>query len=158
MLRRSVPASAGWARRGGIVAGFCAVLLTSAPASAQLQSITLSLSSQTVTLAAPTATNYNAGYTAAGSLNYTVTTNRLLNIVIRLTIRASPNAPAVEWASAAGGPWTQLTGTQATVRTETIGPLAGGFSGTLYFRIPLAWTTDPPGNQTLSGIEIRITP
>ncbi len=137
-------------------AGLVALAVIPASAAAQLESTTLSLSTQSVSLDAPTSASYEAGFTSAGSVTYTATTTRSTNTTTRIVISAASNVAGLQWAAAPGGPWTTVTAAEATAHTGTLGLLTPSFSGTIYFRMPLGWTTDAPGSQSVNNIEIRL--
>lgn len=129
-------------------------LIGAMPAAAQAGT-TLTLSTASVTTATPGSAAYNSGFSASGSLTFTVSTTVNLGASARVLISAPSNAPGIQWASAAGGPWTTITSSEAQVASGTA-LIASSFGGTIYFRFPLGWTTDPPGPQALNTISIRL--
>ena len=121
------------------------------------RAIRMSLGSSAISLTAPGASEFDAGFGQTAAPILQIKSNAPFSVSIRSTQplwTASPtparnNKPAsdLQWAVAVGGPFTDLTTLGATIITG-----AAGTAGTvipLQFRVKYAWLLDTTGSYSL---------
>ena len=115
----------------------------------------------TVTLGAPTSTDFDAGYVQSAGPTVTVYSNSAWTLKLDSPastwtgtattsepVRASKPVGDLRWSTTANGIYTALL-TNSGVSVAT-GSATNGTPITLFFRTALNWTLDTPGNYTLS--------
>jgi hypothetical protein len=133
-----------------------AVALFASPLEAQRTILTLT--SGTIAFAPPTATDYDAGYTdsptgVAFAVNAQTGTNRTTTISIRSTSASLGSGKAIgelQWRRSDLAVWNSITLTDAQVeqRVQVRNGLNDPWGNTIFFRMLLNWTTDPPATYT----------
>jgi hypothetical protein len=122
--------------------------------------LSLTLSATTTALTPPTGTDYDAGFVANTGPTATVRANRAWRMQISAAtalwtavntqpgVNARINKPAGDLlrATAAGGPFSALSTTPATVAS---GPASAGTATNLFFRTTYSWAVDTPGTYSL---------
>lgn len=122
--------------------------------------LSLTLSATTTALTPPAASDYDAGFVANAGPTATVRGNRAWRLQISAAtatwtavntepgVSARANKPAGELlrAAAAGGPFTALSTTPATVAS---GAASAGTTTNVFFRTMYAWAVDTPGTYSL---------
>lgn len=129
------------------------------------RALLLNVTPTATSLTAPTATDYNTGYAATTGPTATIKSNAPWTLAISAsaatwtatntsTEPARTNKPASDllWATAAGGPFTALTTTPATVAAGVA--TAGTTAASLYYRTLYVWNLDTPGSY---GLQIVFT-
>ena len=136
-----------------------ALALIAAPLGAQNPKTTLTLGGGTVTFPAPTATDYINGYVYSTSgVTYTIdATNGAASHTTTVSLRATSvdlgNGKALadlEWRRSDLATWNTMptTNTQVEQKIMIKGVLNDPWSNTIFFRIKLSWTADPPATHT----------
>lgn len=128
------------------------------------RAIRLSLGSSTITLTAPGASEFDAGFGQTGSPSLQVKSNAPFAVSLRSTqalwsaspppARANKPASDLQWSIAVGGPFTDINTLGATILTG-----AAGTAGTLIplqFRVKYSWLLDTTGNYSLP-LQLTIT-
>ena len=132
-----------------------AVALFASPLAAQKTILTLT--GGTVTFAAPTAADYDAGYKDSPAMTFTVNaqtgTSRTTTISIRSTSASLGGGKPIaqlQWRRSDLAVWNSITLTDAQVeqRVQVRNGLNDPWSNTIFFRMLLNWTTDPPATYT----------
>lgn len=153
-------------------------LVASVAHSACAQTAVLTLSGGPVAFAAPTGTDYaagwiyNAGYPGSG-VTYTLDITRgAANTTVTTTISvraatATLGGPAgvakpvgdLQWARADQLAWTSLTTTNVVVESRQMqkNKLNDTWANTLVWRMRLGWLSDPPGTYTTGPTGIVVT-
>lgn len=129
----------------------------------------LTLSSTTTTLTAPSSADYDAGFVLNTGPTATVRGNRAWRLQISAAtatwgatntqpgVSAWTNKPAGDllWSTAAGGPFTALSTTPATV---TSGNASAGTGSSFFFRTAYSWALDTPGAYSLAVVFTLVAP
>ena len=150
---------AHWTLRGVSTSALIALVLIAAPLTAQNPKTTLTLGGGTVTFPAPTATDYINGYVYSTSgVTYTVdATNGAASHTTTVSLRATSvdlgNGKALsdlEWRRSDLTTWNTIsaTNTQVEQKIVVLNLLNDPWSNTIFFRMKLSWTTDPPATHT----------
>jgi hypothetical protein len=132
-----------------------ALVVIAAPARAQNPKTDLTLGGGTVTFAAPTATDYINGYVySASGVSYTIdATNGTASHTTTVSFRAtSANLGGakpltdLEWRRSDLATWNPIASTNTQVEQKIMvrGLLNDPWSNTIFFRMKLSWTADPP--------------
>ena len=129
-----------------------ALALCASPLAAQRT--TLTLAGGTVTFAAPTAADYDAGFINSPTgvtftVDATTGTMRTTTISIRSTSASLGSGKPIgqlQWRRSDLAPWTAMTLTNAQVEQRVVvrGVSNDPWSNTIFFRMLLNWTTDGP--------------
>lgn len=131
--------------------------------------VQLSISATSTTLTSPGIANYNAGFVADPGPTATIQCNgpcRLqvsaatatwsaTNTVVSAPARANKPASDLTWSTSAGGSFTGLTTTPATVQSLSA---TAGSSLSLFYRTLYAWNLDTPGNYSLTVVITLASP
>jgi hypothetical protein len=135
------------------------------PASAQ-QTYSLSLNTQTVTITAPTATDYASGFTVATqSITYTVSGLSLTGVAHTVQVKIKSASATLgggkaiadlQWQLNGTGAWTSMTASDALVQSYSMSRTNASFTGIIRFRVVLRWASDPPATYTAT-VNISIT-
>lgn len=147
-----------WSGRlsGAIIA---ALALAAFPLAAQNPMTTLTLAGATITFPAPTATDYVAGwvYSATG-VTFTVNAtfgNQSHTTTVRIrslsaNLGGGKLIGDLQWRRADLPTWTSITTTNAQVeqRIQVRNGLNDPWGNTIFFRMLLNWTTDPPATHS----------
>ena len=150
---------AHWTLCGVSTSALIALVLTAAPLTAQNPKTTLTLGGATVTFPAPTATDYINGYVYSTSgVTYTINaTNGSVSHTTTVSLRATSvdlgNGKALsdlEWRRSDLATWNTIstTDTQVEQKVVVLNLLNDPWSNTIFFRMKLSWTTDPPATYT----------
>jgi hypothetical protein len=133
-----------------------AVALFASPLEAQRTVLTLT--SGTIAFAPPTATDYDAGYTDSPTgvtfaVNAQTGTSRTTTISIRSISASLGSGKAIgelQWRRSDLAVWNSITLTDAQVeqRVQVRNGLNDPWGNTIFFRMLLNWTTDPPATYT----------
>jgi hypothetical protein len=125
--------------------------------------VRLQVPSATVALGTATAAEFNAGFANPILAPVTVRANRSWTVTLRSTAatwtgtgpvaRTSKPVGDLQWGTAAGGPFTNLSTTNVTLGT---GAATGGTTVNLYLRTRYTWTLDTPGAYSLP-LQLTIT-
>ena len=132
-----------------------ALMLVAAPLSAQNPKTQLTLGGGTITFPAPTATDYINGYVySATGVTYTAdATNGSQSHTSTISIRAtsanlggSKALGDLEWRRSDLAAWNTIGSTDAQVEQKVMirGLLNDPWGNTVFFRMKLSWTADPP--------------
>jgi len=132
-----------------------AVALLAYPLTAQPVKTNLTLTGGTIAFVPPTATDYDAGYLDSPSgVTFTVNAQtgaatRTTTISIRSTSASLGSGKAIgelQWRRSDLAVWNSitLTDTQVEQRVQIRNGLNDPWSNTIFFRMLLDWTTDPP--------------
>ena len=148
-------------RSGGstITAISLAVVLFACPLAAQPAPKTiLTLTGGTIAFVPPTATDYDAGFKDSPTgVTFTVNAqtgaSRTTTISIRSTSASLGSGKAIgelQWRRSDLAVWNSitLTDTQVEQRVQIRNGLNDPWSNTIFFRMLLDWTTDPPATYT----------
>ena len=136
-----------------------AVALFASPLTAQPAPKTiLTLTGGTIAFAAPTADDYDAGFKDSPTgVTFTVNAqtgaSRTTTILIRSTSASLGGGKAIgelQWRRSDLAVWNSITLTDAQVeqRVQIRNGLNDPWSNTIFFRMLLNWTTDPPATYT----------
>ena len=119
--------------------------------------MTLSLSSTTTALTAPTAAGFDNGYADDTGPSATVKSNVAWQLQVHALAAtwtptgalARPDKPRgdLTWSTSAGGSYAAVTGSPAAVTT---GSATDGSVSQLYYRTLYSWTADTPGTYELT--------
>jgi len=130
-----------------------ALVLCASPLAAQKTILTLA--GGTITFNAPTAADYIAGYIDSPTgvtfaLNAQTGASRTTTVSIRSTSPSLGGAKVIgdlQWRRSDLAAWNSITLTDAQVEQRIVvkGVLNDPWSNTIFFRMLLNWTTDPPG-------------
>jgi hypothetical protein len=129
------------------------------------QTYTLSLNTQTVTIPAPTATDYANGFTVATqSITYTLSGVSLAGphtVLVKIksattTLGGGKAIADLEWQLNGSSTWTSITTSDTQVASHTVRTITPTFTGTIRFRVRLRWVSDPPATYTAT-VNISIT-
>ena len=130
-----------------------ALILCASPLAAQKTILTLT--GATITFNAPTAADYIAGYVDSPTgvtftLNAQTGTSRTTTAAIRSTSASLGGGKVIgdlQWRRSDLAAWNSITLTDAQVEQRIVvkGVLNDPWSNTIFFRMLLNWTTDPPG-------------
>jgi hypothetical protein len=148
-----------WTLRGVSTSAIIALMLVAAPLSAQNPKTQLTLGGGTVTFPAPTATDYINGYVdATTGVTYTIdATNGTQSHTTTVSIRAtsvnlggSKPLTDLEWRRSDLAAWNTISSTDAQVEQKVMvrGLLNDPWSNTVFFRMKLSWTADPPATYS----------
>jgi hypothetical protein len=125
--------------------------------------VRLQVSAGSTALTAPTPADFDAGLNATTGPTLTVSANAPWMLQVRASgaswtaTNTSPGAPAwkskpvgdLTWSRATTGPFTALSTTDATLVS---GAATASTATTLYFQTLYSWTTDTPGNYSLTVV------
>ncbi|HJQ11515.1 MAG TPA: hypothetical protein VJ840_10860 [Gemmatimonadaceae bacterium] len=136
-----------------------ALVLCAAPLAAQNPRTQLTLSGQTITFPAPTAADYINGYVySATGVSYTLDAtsgnqSHTTTVSIRATSAGLGGAKVIgdlEWRRSDLANWNPITLVNAQVEQRVMvrGGLNDPWNNTIFFRIKLSWTSDPPATYT----------
>ena len=150
---------AHWNLRGVSTSVVIALALTAAPLTAQNPKTSLTLGGGTVTFPAPTATDYINGYVYSTSgVTYTLNAtngnaSHTTTVLISATSADLGNGKALtdlEWRRSDLATWNTMptTNTQVEQKIMIKGGLNDPWSNTIFFRMKLSWTADPPATYT----------
>jgi hypothetical protein len=131
--------------------------------------VRLQVSSGSTTLAAPTPTDFDAGFNATTGPTFTVSANAGWTLHLRASTalwsatNTSPGAPArttkpaadLKWSTASNGAFTALTTSDVNLVT---GSATASSATTLFFQTLYSWTLDTPGNYSLSVVLTLTSP
>jgi len=145
--------------RGVSTSAIVALMLVAVPLSAQNPKTQLTLGGAAVTFPAPTATDYINGYVySTTGVTYTVNgTNGTQSHTTTISIRAtsanlggSKALGDLEWRRSDLAGWSAITSTDAQVEQKVMirGQLNDPWSNTIFFRMKLSWTADPPATYS----------
>ena len=123
--------------------------------------IRMQMSATSTTLAAPTPTDFDAGFNLTTGPTLTISANSAWRLYLRSTTavwsatNTSPGAPArtnkpvadLRWSTNAAGPFVALTTSDVNLASGTA---TASNASTLYFRTLYSWTLDTPGNYDLT--------
>jgi hypothetical protein len=123
--------------------------------------IRLQMTATSTTLAAPTPTDFDAGFNLTSGPTLTISANSAWRLYLRSTTavwsatNTSPGAPArphqpvgdLRWSTNAAGPFVALTTSDVNLVSGTA---TASNASTLYFRTLYSWTLDTPGNYDLT--------
>jgi hypothetical protein len=142
--------------RGASTSAAIALLLCASPAVAQ--KTTLTVTGGTVTLPSPTAADYIAGYaTAATGVTFNINSQNGLSRTTTISIRSTSASMGggkpigdLEWRRADLATWSPITLSDAQVEQRVVinKTLNDPWGNTIFFRVKLNWTTDPPATYT----------
>lgn len=136
-----------------------ALVLFASPLAAQNPKTDLTLAGGTITFPAPTATDYINGFVSStGGVTFTVdATNgnqsHTTTIAIRTTsanLGGGKVLADLQWRRSDLATWNSITTTNVQVeqRVQVRNGLNDPWNNTIFFRMLLNWTTDPPGTYT----------
>jgi hypothetical protein len=125
--------------------------------------VRLQVSAGSTPLTAPTPADFDAGFNATTGPTLTVSANAPWMLQVRASAASwtatntSPGAPArtnkpaadLQWARSSAGPFVALSTTDATLVSGTA---TASTATTLYFQTLYGWTTDTPGNYSLTVV------
>ncbi|HET9634289.1 MAG TPA: hypothetical protein VFP26_00025 [Gemmatimonadaceae bacterium] len=145
--------------RGVSTSAIIALVLIAAPLTAQNPKTTLTLGGGTVTFPAPTATDYINGYVYSTSgVTYTINaTNGAASHTTTVSLRATSadlgngkTLADLEWRRSDLATWNTISATNTQVEQKIMinGVLNDPWSNTIFFRMKLNWTADPPATYT----------
>jgi hypothetical protein len=133
--------------------------LLASPLAAQTPITSLTLSGQTITFPAPTATDYINGFVnSATGVTFTINAtfgsqSHTTTVRIRSTSANLGNGKLLadlQWRRSDLATWNSITTTDATVEARVV--VRNGtndpWNNTIFFRMLLAWTDDTPGTNT----------
>lgn len=136
-----------------------ALTIAASPAAAQNPRTTLALAGATITIPAPTANDYLAGF-ANSTTGVTFTVNatggnqsHTTIVTIRTTSGSLGGGKPIgdlQWRRSDLATWTSITNTDTEVeqRVQVRNGLNDPWSNTIFFRMVLDWTTDAPRTYT----------
>ena len=136
-----------------------AVALFSSPLAAQKTILTLT--GGVVTFPAPTAADYDAGYIDSPGMTFTVNAqtgaSRTTTISIRSTSASLGGAKPIgelQWRRADLAVWNPIALSDAQVeqRVQVRNGLNDPWNNTIFFRMLLNWTTDPPATYAANYV------
>lgn len=145
--------------RGVSTSAIIALMLAAAPLSAQNPKTQLTLGGGTVTFPAPAAADYINGYVySTTGVTFTVNaTNGAQSHTTTISIRAtsanlggSKALGDLEWRRSDLAGWNTITSTDTQVEQKVMirGLLNDPWSNTVFFRMKLSWTADPPATYS----------
>lgn len=118
--------------------------------------VRVAIENSAIALPAPTPAQFDAGFGGVVALPGSVRANRSWTLSISAgsavwsatPVSARQNKPAtdLQWATAVGGPFANLTTAPVTA---FVGGATADAAGALYFRVRYSWTADTPGSYTL---------
>lgn len=142
--------------RGASTSAIAALVLCASPALAQ--KTTLSITGGTVTFPSPTAADYIAGYvTAIAGVTFNINSQNGVPRTTTISIRSTSGSMGggkvigdLEWRRADLATWSAMTLTNAQVEQRVVinKGLNDPWSNTIFFRLKLNWTSDPPGTYS----------
>lgn len=131
-----------------------ALMLFAVPLRAQATKTQLTLTGGVVTFPAPTATDYINGYVySTTGVTYTVDAQnglpRTTTVLLRATsanLGATKPLADLEWRRSDLAGWNAITNTDVQIEQKSVirGVLNDPWSNTIFFRMKLSWTADPP--------------
>lgn len=151
-------------RSGGstIAAISLAVVLFACPLTAQPVKTTLTLTGGAVTFTAPTAADYDAGFIDSPGVTFTVNAqtagaSRTTTVSIRSTSASLGGVKPIaelQWRRSDLAVWNSIALSDAQVeqRVQIRNGLNDPWSNTIFFRMLLNWTTDPPATYTANYV------
>jgi len=145
--------------RGVSTSAVIALALIAAPLTAQNPKTQLTLGGGTVSFPAPTATDYINGYVySTTGVTYTVdATNGAASHTTTITLRTtSANLGGakpvtdLEWRRSDLATWNPISSTDTQVEQKIMirGLLNDPWNNTIFFRMKLSWTADPPATYS----------
>lgn len=144
--------------RGGSVSAAISLALVLCASPLAAQKTILTLTGATITFNAPTAANYIAGYIDSPTgvtftLNAQTGASRTTTVSIRSTSASLGGGKAIgelQWRRSDLAAWNSITLTDAQVEQRIVvrGVLNDPWSNTIFFRMLLGWTTDPPATYS----------
>ena len=125
--------------------------------------VRLQVDAGSTSLTAPTPADFDAGFNSTTGPTLTVSANAPWMLQVRAVAASwtasntSPGVPArtnkpaadLKWATSAAGPFSALGTTDVTLVS---GSATASSATTLYFRTLYSWTSDTPGNYSLSVV------
>ena len=152
----------------GIGMALLAALLLALPPYVGAQ-VRLTLSGAPLVFPAPAVTDYDAGFVAAPTgVGFTVDVlsgNRRTSRTTIVSLRSSSASLGggkpvsdLQWRRADLATWNAMTTTDATVESRQVvrNTLNDPWSNTVFFRVLLSWTGDPPGTYS-AGLVFTLT-
>jgi hypothetical protein len=118
------------------------------------QKTNLTVTGGTLTFPAPTAADYIAGFVNSSGVTFTVDaqngTSRTTTVLVRSTSASLGGGKVLgdlQWRRSDLATWNDITLTDAQVEQRVVirGALNDPWSNTIFFRMKLDWTSDPPG-------------
>lgn len=144
--------------RGASTSAAMALSLAAVASPVAAQKTILSVTGGTITFPAPTAADYVAGFvnSATGvtfNINAQTGTSRTTTITIRSNSASLGNGKVIgdlQWRRSDLATWNDITLTDAQVEQRIVvrNALNDPWSNTIFFRMKLDWTTDPPGTYS----------
>lgn len=127
------------------------------------QATRVTLASSTVTIPQPTDASYTAGFGSPGSVNFEVRSNAPWRVSISSSsttwsfsppsARSDKPRADLQWATAPGGPYTDLS---AAITSIATGTATNSTVQTLYLRSKYDWTLDRPGTYSIA-VQVTLT-
>jgi hypothetical protein len=131
--------------------------------------VRLTVSPASITLTAPSSTDFDNGYAATTGPAVTVNANTPWTVSMRagaalwtatntvpgVAARANKPASDLQWSTSAGGSFTGFTTTNTTLSSGT---RTNANLTTLYYRTLYSWTADTPGDYSLAVILTVVAP
>ncbi|MCE9603153.1 MAG: hypothetical protein K8S21_13190 [Gemmatimonadetes bacterium] len=124
----------------------------------------MSLGSSAITLTAPGASEFDAGFGQTAAPTLQVKSNAPFSVSLRSTqalwtaspppARANKPASDLQWSVSVGGPFTDMTTLSATILTGAVG--TAGTLIPLQFRVKYSWLLDTTGSYSLP-LQLTIT-
>jgi hypothetical protein len=123
------------------------------------QTTTLALSGNVITFPAPTATDYNNGFVYSSGVLFTVDATSdagqamMTTVAIKSTSANLGNGKVLadlQWRRSDLATWNSITLANVNVeaRSQTYNGANDPWSNTIFFRMKLSWTADPPAAHT----------
>ncbi len=146
-------------------AGTCAVTgdVTSSISIVVSRAVLMSLSSSGIALDPPAPAAFDAGFGETVGPTVSLRANTTWSLSVHTTqalwtgsgptARADKPATDLQWGLVAGGTFTDVTTTDATIQ---VGTATAGTDLPLYFRVKYAWLLDTPGNYSIP-VQLTIT-
>jgi hypothetical protein len=133
--------------------------LSASPLAAQFTITTLTLSGQTITFPAPTATDYINGFVNSTGVTFTVKnlfSNQGAHTTTVLIRATSANLGGgkvlgdLQWRRSDLATWNSITAVDAQVEQRVLiaGTQNDPWTNTIFFRMVLSWATDAPATYT----------
>lgn len=140
--------------RGASTRAAFALALAALASPLSAQKTNLTVTGGTVTFPAPTAADYIAGFVNSSGVTFTVDaqngTSRTTTILLRSTSASLGGGKVLgdlQWRRSDLATWNDITLIDAQVEQRVVvrGALNDPWSNTIFFRMKLNWTSDPPG-------------
>ena len=151
-----------WRLSGGSTSAAIALALTLFASSLAAQKTILTVTGGTVTFPAPTAADFDAGYIdsptgATFTVNAQTGASRTTTVSISSTSATLGGGKVIgelQWRRSDLAVWNSMAVTDAQVeqRVQVRNGLNDPWSNTIFFRMLLNWTTDPPATYTANYV------